>query len=256
MEHLDIVPQWLVEPGVEIGAFKTPIPGIRPIYIDCFREFAHEPTQADFFGTACALPFRDASLGYVATSHVIEHVANPLAAFQEWYRVLRHRGVIYMVVPDRRLTWDHSRPLTTVEHSVDDFHRGVTQVDGVHIDDFVYGVDWSQFSPGTAAENLVAEQRAMAERFHAAIAGGHEINIHFHTYEPDSMARLVAQADSVLGLAGRIQVERVIPEFPSSNPIGFLIIAHVCKSWRERIGGAIARVRKRRTPLRADARPL
>jgi SAM-dependent methyltransferase len=256
MEHLDIVPQLLAEPGVEIGAFKTPIPGIRPTYIDCFRDFAHEPTQADFFGTACELPFHDSSLRYVATSHVIEHVANPLAAFREWYRVLRHGGVIYMVVPDRRLTWDHPRPLTTVAHSIDDFHRSVTQVDGVHIDDFVYGVDWSQFSPGTTAESVEAERRAMAERFHAAITDGHEINIHFHTYEPDSMTRLVAQADTVIGVPGQIRVERVIPDFPSSNPIGFLVVARVRKSWRERIEGAIARALKRRAPLRADARPL
>ncbi|OAI43265.1 hypothetical protein AYO41_02280 [Verrucomicrobia bacterium SCGC AG-212-E04] len=256
MEHLDIVPDFLAEPGVEIGAFKTPIPGIRPTYVDCFREFANEPTKADFLGSATDLPFHDSSLRYVASSHVIEHVANPLAAFREWYRVLRHGGVIYMVVPDRRLTWDHPRPLTSVEHSIEDFRRGVTQVDGTHIDDFTFGVDWSQFSPDTPADSVDAERQATAERFRAAIAGGNEINIHFHTYEPDSMARLVTAADTVLGLAGGISIERVLPEFPSSNPIGFLVIARVRKSARERLGGASARHLGRRAPLRADARPL
>lgn len=256
MDHSDFVRKILVEPGVEIGAFKTPIPGIRPLYVDCFREFGNEPTKSDYFGTACELPFHDSSLRYVATSHVIEHVANPLAAFREWYRVLRHRGVIYMVVPDRRLTWDAPRPLTPVEHSVDDFRRSVTQVDGTHIDDFVFGVDWSRFSPDTPAHAIETERHALADRYRAAIAGGHEINIHFHTYEADSMVQLVAQAETVLGLAGRIQVERVVPDFPSSNPIGFLIIARVCKSLRERVDGGVARVLKRRPVLRADARPL
>lgn len=256
MEHLDVVPQFLAEPGVEIGAFKTPIPGIQPTYVDCFPEFGNEPTKADYFGTACELPFHDSSLRYVATSHVIEHVANPLAAFREWYRVLRHRGVIYMVVPDRRLTWDSTRSLTPVEHGIEDFRRDVTQVDGTHIDDFVFGVDWSRFSPDTPEHAIETERHALADRYRAAIAGGSEINIHFHTYEADSMVQLVAQADTVLALPGRIQVERVLPNFPSSNPIGFLIVARVRKSVRERIDGGIARVFKHRTALRADARPL
>ena len=256
MEHTDIVPKLFTEPGVEIGAFKTPIPGIRPTYVDCFREFANEPTKADFYGTAYELPFHDSSLRYVASSHVIEHVANPLAAFCEWYRVLQHRGVIYMVVPDRRLTWDEPRPLTPPEHSVEDFRRGVTQVDGTHIDDFTFGVDWSRYSPDTPAHAIDTERHALAGHYRAAIAEGHEINIHFHTYEAESMTRLVAQASAVLGLSGRIQVERVVPEFPASNPIGFLIVARVRKSLRERIEGVIARVFKRRPALRADARPL
>lgn len=256
MEHLDVVPEFLAEPGVEIGAFKTPIPGIQPTYVDCFREFGNEPTKADYYGTACELPFHDSSLRYVATSHVIEHVANPLAALREWYRVLRHRGVIYLVVPDRRLTWDEPRTLTAVEHSIEDFQRGVTQVDGTHIDDFTFGVDWSRFSPDTPAHAIDTARHALAGRYRAAIAEGNEINIHFHTYEPDSMARLVAQADAVLGLPGRIQVERVIPDFPASNPIGFLIVARVRKSLRERIDAVIARVFMRRPALRADARPL
>ena len=256
MEHLDLVSEFLADPGVEIGAFKTPIPGIRPTYVDCFHEFANEPTQAEYYGTACDLPFCDSSLRYVATSHVIEHVANPLAAFREWYRVLRHRGVIYMVVPDRRLTWDSPRPLTPVEHSIEDFRRDVTQVDGTHIDDFVFGVDWSRFSPNTPAHAIETERHALAGRYRAAVAEGNEINIHFHTYEADSMARLVAQADAVVGVPGRIQVERVISEFPSSNPIGFLIVARVRKSLRERIEGASARIFQRQASLRADARPL
>src|SRR5438309_471615 len=34
MMHLDKVSRWLKEPGVEIGPFKTPIPGIKPFYVD------------------------------------------------------------------------------------------------------------------------------------------------------------------------------------------------------------------------------
>ncbi|HEY5551003.1 MAG TPA: methyltransferase domain-containing protein, partial [Opitutaceae bacterium] len=147
MENTDIVPRYLAGSGVEIGAFKTPIPGIRPVYVDRFANYAGEPTHADFYGDACELPFHDSSLRYVASSHVLEHVANPFAALAEWFRVLKHGGCIYMVVPDRRRTFDHARPLTDVAHMLADFRNGTTQSDATHIDDFVHGVDWRTFSP-------------------------------------------------------------------------------------------------------------
>ena len=135
MEHSQIIPRYLVGPGVEIGAFQTPIPSISPIYVDRFATYAGEPTLADYFGDACDLPFLDDSVQYVASSHVLEHVANPFAALKEWTRVLRHGGYIYMVVPDRRHTFDHRRPLTAPVHMLADFRGGVGQVDGTHIDD-------------------------------------------------------------------------------------------------------------------------
>lgn len=100
MEHREFVSRYLTGLGVEIGAFTTPIPGIKPIYLDRFPEYAREKTLADYYGDACDLPFHDSSLNFVATSHVLEHVANPLAALVEWFRALRHDGIIYMVIPD------------------------------------------------------------------------------------------------------------------------------------------------------------
>jgi len=116
MMHLEKVSKWLKEPGVEIGPFKTPIPGIKPFYVDKYQYFANEKCLADYYGEAITLPFRSNSLNYVASSHVFEHVANPIQAFAEWYRVLRPGGIIYMVVPDRRYTWDRHRQLTPVSH--------------------------------------------------------------------------------------------------------------------------------------------
>ena len=123
MEHLDIVAQYLREPGIEIGAFTTPVPGIKPIYLDRFAEYAGIATLNDYIGDACDLPFYDSSLRYVVTSHVLEHVANPLAALSEWYRVLMHGGIIYAVIPDRRKTFDRNRALTTVDHIYEDFKK-------------------------------------------------------------------------------------------------------------------------------------
>ena len=111
MTHEEKVARWIGpgKIGVEIGAFKSPIPGLapRPIYVDRFRDYAGARCLADYYGDATELPFRDNSLDYVVTSHVLEHVPNPVKALAEWYRVLRPGGIIYCLVPDRRYTWDH-----------------------------------------------------------------------------------------------------------------------------------------------------
>jgi hypothetical protein len=50
MEHLDLIPGLLRGKGVEIGPFKTPLPGITPVYLDRFAEYAGERTLADCYG--------------------------------------------------------------------------------------------------------------------------------------------------------------------------------------------------------------
>lgn len=237
MEHLDLVGGLLASPGVEIGAFQTPIPGISPVYVDRFSEYANQPTLAEYFGDAADLPFVDSSLNYVATSHVIEHVANPLSAFLEWYRVLKNDGVIYMVVPSRLFTFDRLRPLTAIEHIVDDYRNNVTQCDGTHIDDFVLNVDWREFSPSTPEAGVPNERDKLLKSYWHAVQSGSEINIHFHTFEPATMLELIQRANEVLPLnGGSIRIERVEEPFPKSQPNGFLVVARVHKP------GAVANI--------------
>jgi SAM-dependent methyltransferase len=251
MEHIDIIPKTLGGIGVEIGAFKTPLPGIKPIYLDRFSEYAGEPTLADYYGDACDLPFYGSSLDYVASSHVLEHVANPLAALREWYLALRHGGIIYLVIPDRRKTFDHPRSLTAPEHLLDDFRRGTTQVDGTHIEDFVHGVDWRMFSPSTPVEETPAAREALLAGYRHAILNGMEVNIHFHTFEPPSAVAAIELGNRARVWPGRIKVRMVTEGFPASNPNGFLIIAEVRKTVRERIRAAFGP-----RGLRKDARPM
>lgn len=254
MEHIDLVSKFLNGPGVEIGAFTTPIPHIKPYYVDRFDTYANEKTLADYYGDACELPFYDSSLAYVVSSHVIEHTANPVAAFKEWYRVLGHEGIIYMVVPDRRLTFDHPRPLTPVSHMIEDYERNVTQVDGTHIDDFVYGVDWALFSPSVAKENVKREQDEMASVYRRAIASNNEINIHFHTFEPESMIELLSESSRLLAESNPIEILEVVSQFPSSNPNGFAIVARVHKPNQESIQLVTTNGSEERPIVREDAR--
>jgi SAM-dependent methyltransferase len=69
----------------------------------------------------------------VLASHVIEHVANPLQALFEWLRVLKETGTLVLVVPHKDGTFDHTRPVTTLDHLLEDYERGVTEEDLTHL---------------------------------------------------------------------------------------------------------------------------
>jgi hypothetical protein len=269
MTHEEKIARWIDAGavGTEIGPGSAPVPGLTPppLYVDCFKSFGAHPTQADYYGHACSLPFHDHALDYVIASHVLEHVANPVAALAEWHRVVRHDGIIYLIVPDRRVTWDRPRALTTVEHLLADYVAGTTAADATHIDEFVSGVDWSQFSPTTAAEDRPARQAELAAGMHAAVARGEDINIHFHTFEPSNLRALLdtlaAQRGTTPPGPPRLGWEIVdfAEYFPSTNPNGVLAILRVRKGWRARADAEALRIRAQgdaRAVLRPDARPF
>jgi SAM-dependent methyltransferase len=69
------------------------------------------------------------SYDFVISSHVIEHIANPLKAILEWKRVLRVGGVILLVCPHMERTFDRKRPITPLAHLIEDYSKGVDDHD-------------------------------------------------------------------------------------------------------------------------------
>lgn len=237
MTHEDKITRW-IEPGsvgVEIGPGHEPIPGFvpAPLYVDCFKEFGYVPCRADYYGHACALPFHSNTLDYVASSHVLEHVANPVAALAEWYRVLRPGGLIYLVVPDRRFTWEHERRLTPVEHFLEDYVRGTTACDATHVDEFVFDADWSRYAPNRAA-NATAEKELLARGMHEAVARGEDINIHFHTFEPANVRGLLETLRTWQKRRFNWEIVDEAEQFPASNPNGYFVALRARKGWFDR----------------------
>jgi SAM-dependent methyltransferase len=73
------------------------------------------------------------SCDFVLSSHMLEHTANPMLALSELRRLLTDRGILVLVLPDKRHTFDHRRPVTTLGHLVDDFNAKVTEDDLTHL---------------------------------------------------------------------------------------------------------------------------
>jgi SAM-dependent methyltransferase len=139
--------------GLEVGALHDPFPlyeGANVVYVDAMTvERAVEifpevdPSRLvkpdhildlDVAGFGFA---GDGSMDFVIMSHVLEHLANPIKAIQEAFRVLAVGGRLLVIVPDRDFTFDSHRALTPFEHLWDDFRSGVTVNSDEHYIDFL-----------------------------------------------------------------------------------------------------------------------
>jgi SAM-dependent methyltransferase len=79
----------------------------------------------------------DDTYDLVLASHVLEHIANPLGALEEWRRVVRPGGHILLIMPHRDKTFDHRRPITTLTHMREDAARGTDEDDVTHVEEIL-----------------------------------------------------------------------------------------------------------------------
>jgi len=229
MTHDDYVHRYLQGTGAEIGASEHPIGGISPIYVDKFSEYAGKPCLADYPGEATSLPFYNQSLDYVASSHVFEHLSNPVKALIEWQRVLKPGGYAYLVIPDRRYTFDHARETTEPEHIVEDYLANTDDTDATHIDDFVFGIDWNEITPGLLPEELEEQKKANAAYHHDRATQGLDINIHFHVFEPENFTALMELCNKSQQVPLNMELVEVAERFPEPQLNGFLAILQTPK---------------------------
>jgi SAM-dependent methyltransferase len=101
---------------------------------NCLSANLAKSAKVDYVTDAANLFFAaDGTLDFVCSSHVLEHLANPLKAMAEWKRVIKEEGIIYVGVPDKRYTFDHKRHRTPLSHLIDDFKKDVDQNDKTHV---------------------------------------------------------------------------------------------------------------------------
>jgi ubiquinone/menaquinone biosynthesis C-methylase UbiE len=120
-------------------------------------EWGHA-ASVDVVGLADELPLPDGGEDYVLTSHVLEHVEDPIGALLEWDRVVRPGGVIFMIVPHKERTFDVNEDRTTLEHVISDIGRKTVDF-GPHkhfwvMDDMLHIVQWMR-------ENLSVQWRVL-----------------------------------------------------------------------------------------------
>jgi SAM-dependent methyltransferase len=115
------------------------------------RQFIREAT--DLKG------INNGSYDCVASSHVLEHVANPLHALFEWKRVLKDGGVMLLVSPHKQGTFDHNRPETELSHLIQDMKNEVDEHDLSHLTEILKLHDLSMDPRAGTFDNFVTRSR-------------------------------------------------------------------------------------------------
>ena len=139
--------------GLEIGALHEPAdlpPGVKVQYFDAVDEnqaaalFPEIPRErlvkVDFVGDLDhdgLGQFRDEAFDFVVVNHVLEHVANPVKAVREVFRICRKAGTVIIAIPDKDYTFDRGRELTPWEHLWSDYLGDVRESSDDHYESFL-----------------------------------------------------------------------------------------------------------------------
>lgn len=75
----------------------------------------------------------DAHYDFILSCHMLEHTANPLKTLREWHRVVNSDGSLLLVIPDGKRTFDRHRPITTMDHLIQDFENDAQEDDQTHV---------------------------------------------------------------------------------------------------------------------------
>lgn len=96
----------------------------------------------------------DATYDFVISSNNLEHVANPLKAVSESIRILKSGGVLIILVPCKKHTFDHRRSYTSFEHILEDYKNNVLEDDLTHLPEILEKHDLSMDLPAGSKEEF------------------------------------------------------------------------------------------------------
>jgi SAM-dependent methyltransferase len=136
--------------GLEIGALHLPLQvssRARVRYVDRmsveklrseYKELATwDLTSVDVIDNGERLEtIPEGSQDFIIANHFLEHCEDPIRTIGTHLGKLKPGGVLFYAVPDKRYTFDHRRPLTPLEHMVDDHDLGPERSRAEHYDEW------------------------------------------------------------------------------------------------------------------------
>ncbi len=202
--------------GVEIGALHSPLevpPHAKVHYIDRlsvaqlrkqYPELAeYELVEVDIIDDGETLPsIADASVDFVIANHMIEHCQDPISTIKHHLRVLKPGGILYMAVPDKRYTFDRDRPITSLEHLIQDYTEGPESSKYSHFD------EWTRVVNKVPEDKVAAYIQRLMEM---------DYSIHFHVWTQVEFVELLLYCKNQLSFKFDI-------ELLQKNGIEFILI--------------------------------
>lgn len=134
----------------------------------------------------------DGSYDFVLSSNNLEHIANPMKAVKEFYRILRRGGILLVAVPNKEVTFDHNRKYTTFEHILKDYQNNTGEDDMSHLPEIIKYHDYDMDTACGGAEAFMARaERNIENRC-----------LHHHVFDKECLNSLLLYFNiEVLGLA-------------------------------------------------------
>jgi ubiquinone/menaquinone biosynthesis C-methylase UbiE len=201
----DIAFKYLSGKGIEVGALHAPLEvpdTVKVYYVDRMsvselrKQYPElngtnliEADIVDNGETLSSIP--DNFWDFVIANHMIEHCQNPIGALENFLRVVKPGGIIYMGVPDKRYIFDVDRPMTSLDHLIRDYKEGPEWSKVSHYDEYVRLVE--KFPE----EQVLARQQALINI---------DYSIHFHVWTSETFSEWLFYCQKQLGFGFTIEL--------------------------------------------------
>ncbi|MBD1829408.1 class I SAM-dependent methyltransferase [Microcoleus vaginatus GB1-A2] len=201
----DIAFQYLKGEGIEVGALHAPLQvpdSVKVHYVDRMsvsdlrKQYPELATvnlvEADIVDNGETLSsIADNCWDFAIANHMIEHCQNPIGALENFLRVIKPGGLVYMGVPDKRYTFDIDRPLTSLDHLIRDYKEGPEWSRLGHYEEYVRLVD------KTPEEQVAARMQLLLDI---------DYSIHFHVWTSETFPEMLAYCQQNLSSSFEIEL--------------------------------------------------
>jgi SAM-dependent methyltransferase len=174
--------QYIRGEGIEVGAFNNPLripPSAQVTYVDRLTTEelrAEYPEMNDYEIVPVSIvadgesleQLADASQDFIIANNFLEHCQDPIGTLRNFFRVVRPRGILFLVIPNRRSNIDVDRVETPIDHLIRDHEKGPE------------GSRWEHYMDWTRSILKIDEEGQARRKAEELIRA--DYSIHFHVF--------------------------------------------------------------------------
>jgi hypothetical protein len=205
-----IAATYLTGNGIEIGALHNPMLVSSRAHVKYLDAKTHAELVAYYADPAMGVDAKDivpvdivtdgetlagvanGSQDFLIASHMLEHTEDPIGTLKHFFRVLKVGGSVFIVLPDKRFTFDVDRPVTPFEHLVRDHEEGPEGSRREHY------AEWARYVLKTADAAQIERQADQMMATHA--------NVHFHVWSQTEMLEMLVRLRTDLGFSFDVEI--------------------------------------------------
>lgn len=195
LERQDLAQAYLSGNGIEIGALQFPLPvprNVRVQYVDRmsakdlrdqYEELREHPLVpvgiVDDGETLRSI--HDGSQDFVIACQFLEHCENPIGTIENFLRVVKDSGILFLAVPNKEKTFDRTRPKTPLSHVWSDYEGRPTWSRERHFLEYARGMS-TVYSPDKSETEISDDAAALLARGYS---------IHYHVWDMDGWIEFI-----------------------------------------------------------------